>query len=315
MRRVVVLRPLEDEDGVNAVRGHDARHDAKRRLGRAADDATAHRVADGRGLERDRRLVAELFCVCHSPIVASLGGARIRMNYGIALRECSRGPLRRPIRRACRPFPSSSRCASPRLLRGSLSSSRSSTRRRRSARSTTRSRPHSTLPTSSGRSSTSTTARPTARIASSSGCTRRTLERARRAPAPELRQGRRARARASRRPPARSIVTMDADLQDDPAEIPNLLAKLDEGYDVVSGWKCDRHDPFVRRFVSRIYNGATRLATGVQPARHELRPQGVPRRGLRARAALRRAATASCPCSRTTSASASPRSRSTTGRA
>jgi dolichol-phosphate mannosyltransferase len=60
------------------------------------------------------------------------------------------------------------------------------------------------------------------------------------------------------------IVTMDADLQDDPAEIPSLLAKLDDGYDVVSGWKCDRHDPFVRRFVSRIYNGATRLATGVK---------------------------------------------------
>jgi dolichol-phosphate mannosyltransferase len=60
------------------------------------------------------------------------------------------------------------------------------------------------------------------------------------------------------------IVTMDADLQDDPAEIPNLLAKLDEGYDIVSGWKCDRHDPLVRRFVSRIYNTATRLATGVK---------------------------------------------------
>jgi glycosyltransferase involved in cell wall biosynthesis len=60
------------------------------------------------------------------------------------------------------------------------------------------------------------------------------------------------------------IVTMDADLQDDPAEIPSLLAKLDEGFDVVSGWKCDRHDPFVRRFVSRIYNAATRLATGVK---------------------------------------------------
>ena len=60
------------------------------------------------------------------------------------------------------------------------------------------------------------------------------------------------------------IVTMDADLQDDPAEIPNLVAKLDEGFDVVSGWKCDRHDPFVRRFVSRIYNTATRLATGVK---------------------------------------------------
>src|SRR3954451_824686 len=60
------------------------------------------------------------------------------------------------------------------------------------------------------------------------------------------------------------IVTMDGDLQDDPAEIPNLVAKLDEGFDVVSGWKCDRHDPFVRRFVSRIYNTATRLATGVK---------------------------------------------------
>jgi glycosyltransferase involved in cell wall biosynthesis len=60
------------------------------------------------------------------------------------------------------------------------------------------------------------------------------------------------------------VVTMDADLQDDPAEIPSLIAKLDEGYDVVSGWKCDRQDPFVRRFVSRIYNGATRFATGVK---------------------------------------------------
>jgi len=60
------------------------------------------------------------------------------------------------------------------------------------------------------------------------------------------------------------VVTMDADLQDDPAEIPKLLAKLDDGYDVVSGWKSDRQDPFVRRFVSRIYNGATRVATGVK---------------------------------------------------
>jgi glycosyltransferase involved in cell wall biosynthesis len=60
------------------------------------------------------------------------------------------------------------------------------------------------------------------------------------------------------------VVTMDADLQDDPAEIPHLIAKLDEGYDIVSGWKCDRQDPVVRRFVSRIYNTATRLATGVR---------------------------------------------------
>ena len=60
------------------------------------------------------------------------------------------------------------------------------------------------------------------------------------------------------------IVTMDADLQDDPAEIPSLVAKLDDGFDVVSGWKCDRHDPFVRRFASRIYNTTTRLVTGVK---------------------------------------------------
>lgn len=60
------------------------------------------------------------------------------------------------------------------------------------------------------------------------------------------------------------VVTMDADLQDDAAEIPNLLAKLDEGFDVVSGWKCDRHDPLVRRLASRVYNGVTRLATGVK---------------------------------------------------
>jgi glycosyltransferase involved in cell wall biosynthesis len=60
------------------------------------------------------------------------------------------------------------------------------------------------------------------------------------------------------------VITMDADLQDDPAEIPNLIAKLDEGFDVVSGWKCDRQDPFIRRFVSGIYNGATRVATGVK---------------------------------------------------
>jgi glycosyltransferase involved in cell wall biosynthesis len=60
------------------------------------------------------------------------------------------------------------------------------------------------------------------------------------------------------------IVTIDADLQDDPAEIPQLLAKLEEGYDLVSGWKCTRQDPFVRRLVSRIYNGTTAIVTGVR---------------------------------------------------
>src|SRR6266851_128654 len=60
------------------------------------------------------------------------------------------------------------------------------------------------------------------------------------------------------------VVTMDADLQDDPAEIPRLVAKLDEGYDLVAGWKRDRKDPLVRRVVSHVYNTATRLATGVR---------------------------------------------------
>jgi glycosyltransferase involved in cell wall biosynthesis len=59
------------------------------------------------------------------------------------------------------------------------------------------------------------------------------------------------------------IVTIDADLQDDPAEIPRLLAKLDEGFDLVSGWKQDRKDSGARRAFSRVYNGATAVVTGV----------------------------------------------------
>jgi glycosyltransferase involved in cell wall biosynthesis len=60
------------------------------------------------------------------------------------------------------------------------------------------------------------------------------------------------------------VVTIDADLQDDPAEIPALIDKLDDGYDLVTGWKRQRNDPFVRRFVSQLYNAATRWATGVR---------------------------------------------------
>ncbi len=60
------------------------------------------------------------------------------------------------------------------------------------------------------------------------------------------------------------IVTIDADLQDDPAEIPQLLAKLDEGFDLVSGWKARRNDPFLRRVFSRIFNWATGAISGVR---------------------------------------------------
>ena len=60
------------------------------------------------------------------------------------------------------------------------------------------------------------------------------------------------------------IVTMDADLQDDPAEIPGLLAKLNEGYDMVSGWKRKRRDPLSKRLPSKFFNGTTALLTGLR---------------------------------------------------
>jgi glycosyltransferase involved in cell wall biosynthesis len=60
------------------------------------------------------------------------------------------------------------------------------------------------------------------------------------------------------------IVTMDADLQDDPAEIPRLLAKLDEGFDLVSGWKVQRNDPWTRRIFSRLFNWSTAVVSGVR---------------------------------------------------
>ena len=59
------------------------------------------------------------------------------------------------------------------------------------------------------------------------------------------------------------IVTMDADLQDDASEIPRLLAKLDEGFDLVSGWKTRRRDPWSRRILSKIFNGVSGWLSGV----------------------------------------------------
>jgi dolichol-phosphate mannosyltransferase len=60
------------------------------------------------------------------------------------------------------------------------------------------------------------------------------------------------------------VVTIDGDLQDDPAEIPRLLAKLDEGYDLVTGWKTRRNDPRARRVLSRIFNAVTGRLSGVR---------------------------------------------------
>ena len=60
------------------------------------------------------------------------------------------------------------------------------------------------------------------------------------------------------------IITMDADLQDDPAEIPNLVGKLEEGWDLVSGWKKIRHDPIGKTLPSKLFNFITRVMTGVK---------------------------------------------------
>ncbi|HID77845.1 MAG TPA: glycosyltransferase [Planctomycetaceae bacterium] len=60
------------------------------------------------------------------------------------------------------------------------------------------------------------------------------------------------------------IMTLDADLQDDPAEIPNFLARMDEGFDVVSGWKKVRHDPWHKVIPSRVFNWLVSRTTGVQ---------------------------------------------------
>ncbi|MDQ3790066.1 MAG: glycosyltransferase family 2 protein [Actinomycetota bacterium] len=60
------------------------------------------------------------------------------------------------------------------------------------------------------------------------------------------------------------VVTMDADLQDDPAEVPRLLAELDDGADLVSGHKADRKDPLGKRIPSKFFNFMTNVMTGLK---------------------------------------------------
>ena len=59
------------------------------------------------------------------------------------------------------------------------------------------------------------------------------------------------------------IITMDADLQDDPEEIARFLAMLDDGYDLVSGWKQRRQDPLGKTMPSRVFNATVRRVSGV----------------------------------------------------
>jgi len=60
------------------------------------------------------------------------------------------------------------------------------------------------------------------------------------------------------------VITMDADLQDDPAEIPRFLEKLAGGYDIVTGWKFPRRDSVGKVVASRVFNGLVRLTTGLR---------------------------------------------------
>src|SRR5205807_6905051 len=60
------------------------------------------------------------------------------------------------------------------------------------------------------------------------------------------------------------VVTLDADLQDDPRAIPRLLAEIDKGLDCVSGWKQVRHDPWHKVLPSRVFNWLVGVLTGVK---------------------------------------------------
>ena len=60
------------------------------------------------------------------------------------------------------------------------------------------------------------------------------------------------------------VITMDADLQDDPHEIPALIAKLEEGYDLVSGWKRKRYDPWHKTMPSKLFNAVTSKMSGLK---------------------------------------------------
>jgi glycosyltransferase involved in cell wall biosynthesis len=60
------------------------------------------------------------------------------------------------------------------------------------------------------------------------------------------------------------VITIDADLQDNPEEIPELVAKLDEGYDLVSGWKMQRKDPITKTLPSKLFNLTTSIVSGIK---------------------------------------------------
>jgi glycosyltransferase involved in cell wall biosynthesis len=60
------------------------------------------------------------------------------------------------------------------------------------------------------------------------------------------------------------VITMDADLQDDPSEIPRFIEKIEEGYDMVSGWKYHRQDPLEKRIPSKLFNKTVSVLSGIK---------------------------------------------------
>ena len=60
------------------------------------------------------------------------------------------------------------------------------------------------------------------------------------------------------------IITIDGDLQDDPAEFPNLIQKINSGSDMVTGWKKNRKDPISKKILSKIFNFVLRILTGIK---------------------------------------------------
>ena len=87
------------------------------------------------------------------------------------------------------------------------------------------------------------------------------------------------------------IITMDADLQNDPRDVPKLMEQMDAGYDVVSGWRKDRQDRFLdRRLPSMIANGIISNVTEVRLHDYGCSLKAYRRRGAQSSAALRRAA-------------------------
>ena len=109
-------------------------------------------------------------------------------------------------------------------------------------------------------------------------------------------------------------MTLDADLQDDPHEIPRFLAEMEKDLDVVSGWKKVRHDPWHKVLPSRVFNWMVSRLTGVRAARPQLRHEVLSPRDASTKCGSTASCTASCRCWPRRAASASANWSSTTGR-